>query len=111
MSSMNIYFYIQKMMKNYINAIVYNPYNEDLDIDIDLKRETLEIYKPGEWTVTLDHQFDNFEFEGMINRIYDIDRVSSIRDNYGKIYSYFNKLKCGFNKDEFFKDKDEFFKK
>lgn len=71
-----------------INLLLYNPYKEDFSVMVD-EGERLHI-KGDTWCVILDHKTGDFHFEGTINRYYEIDIISSIRDCFGQLYSFFN---------------------
>ena len=71
-----------------INLLLYNPYKEDFWVMVD-EDERLHI-KGNTWCVILNHNTGDFHFEGTINRYYEIDIISSIRDCFGQLYSFFN---------------------
>lgn len=71
-----------------INLLLYNPYKEDFWVMVD-EDERIHI-KGNTWCVILDHKTGDFHFEGTINRYYEIDIISSIRDCFGQLYSFFN---------------------
>ena len=71
-----------------INLLLYNPYKEDFSVMVD-EDERLHI-KGNTWCVILNHKTGDFHFEGTINRYYEIDIISSIRDCFGQLYSFFN---------------------
>lgn len=71
-----------------INLLLYNPYKEDFWVMVD-EDERIHI-KGDTWCVILDHKTGDFHFEGTINRYYEIDIISSIRDCFGQLYSFFN---------------------
>ena len=75
-------------VEDVINLLLYNPYKEDFSVMVD-EDERLHI-KSNTWCVILDHKTGDFHFEGTINRYYEIDIISSIRDCFGQLYSFFN---------------------
>ena len=75
-------------VEDIINLLLYNPYKEDFAVMVD-EDERLHI-KGNTWCVTLNHKTGDFHFEGTINRYYEIDIISSIRDCFGQLYSFFN---------------------
>ena len=75
-------------VEDIINLLLYNPYKEDFAVMVD-EDERLHI-KGNTWLVTLNHKTGDFHFEGTINRYYEIDIISSIRDCFGQLYSFFN---------------------
>ena len=75
-------------VEDVINLLLYNPYKEDFAVMVD-EDERLHI-KGNTWLVTLNHKTGDFHFEGTINRYYEIDIISSIRDCFGQLYSFFN---------------------
>ena len=75
-------------IEDVINLLLYNPYKEDFAVMVD-EDERLHI-KGNTWLVTLNHKTGDFHFEGTINRYYEIDIISSIRDCFGQLYSFFN---------------------
>ena len=75
-------------VEDVINLLLYNPYKEDFSVMVD-EDERLHI-KGNTWCVILNHKTGDFHFEGTINRYYEIDIISSIRDCFGQLYSFFN---------------------
>ena len=75
-------------IEDIINLLLYNPYKEDFAVMLD-EDERLHI-KGNTWCVILNHKTGDFHFEGTINRYYEIDIISSIRDCFGQLYSFFN---------------------
>ena len=75
-------------VEDIINLLLYNPYKEDFAVMLD-EDERLYI-KGNNWMVTLNHKTGDFHFEGTINKYYEIDIISSIRDCFGQLYSFFN---------------------
>ena len=75
-------------VEDIINLLLYNPYKEDFAVMLD-EDERLHI-KGNTWCVILNHKTGDFHFEGTINRYYEIDIISSIRDCFGQLYSFFN---------------------
>ena len=71
-----------------INLLLYNPYKEDFWVMVD-DDERLHI-KGNTWVVCLDHNTGDFSFKGELHKYYEIDIISSIRDCFGQIYSFFN---------------------
>ena len=71
-----------------INLLVYNPYKEDFWVMVD-EDERLHI-KGDTWLVILDHKTGDFSFKGELHKYYEIDIISSIRDCFGQLYSFFN---------------------
>ena len=53
------------------------------------ENERLHI-KGNTWMVVLDHKTGDFSFKGEIKKYYEIDIISSIRDCFGQLYSFFN---------------------
>ena len=75
-------------VEDIINLLLYNPYKEDFAVMVD-ENERLHI-KGNTWLVVLDHKTGDFTFKGEIKRYYEIDIISSIRDCFGQLYSFFN---------------------
>ena len=75
-------------VEDIINLLLYNPYKEDFAVMLD-ENERLHI-KGNTWLVVLDHKTGDFTFKGEIKRYYEIDIISSIRDCFGQLYSFFN---------------------
>ena len=75
-------------VEDIINLLLYNPYKEDFAVMVD-ENERLHI-KGNTWLVVLDHKTGDFSFKGEIKRYYEIDIISSIRDCFGQLYSFFN---------------------
>ena len=75
-------------VEDIINLLLYNPYKEDFAVMVD-EDERLYI-KGNTWLVVLDHKTGDFSFKGEIKRYYEIDIISSIRDCFGQLYSFFN---------------------
>ena len=71
-----------------INLLLYNPYKEDFSVMVD-EDERLHI-KGDTWCVILDHKTGDFYFSGELHKYYEIDIISSIRDCFGQLYSFFN---------------------
>ena len=71
-----------------INLLLYNPYKEDFSVMVD-EDERLHI-KGDTWLVILDHNTGDFSFKGELHKYYEIDIISSIRDSFGQLYSFFN---------------------
>lgn len=71
-----------------INLLLYNPYKEDLWVMVDAD-ERLHI-KGDTWCVILDHKTGDFSLTGELHKYYEIDIISSIRDCFGQLYSFFN---------------------
>lgn len=71
-----------------INLLVYNPYKEDFSVMVD-EDERIHI-KGDTWCVILDHNTGDFSFKGELHKYYEIDIISSIRDCFGQLYSFFN---------------------
>ena len=71
-----------------INLLLYNPYKEDFSVMVD-EDERLHI-KGNTWCVILDHNTGDFSFKGELHKYYEIDIISSIRDCFGQLYSFFN---------------------
>lgn len=71
-----------------INLLLYNPYKEDFSVLLD-EGERLHI-KGDTWCVILDHNTGDFSFKGELHKYYQIDIISSIRDCFGQLYSFFN---------------------
>lgn len=71
-----------------INLLLYNPYKEDFSVMVD-EAERLHI-KGNTWCVILDHKTGDFSLTGELHKYYEIDIISSIRDCFGQLYSFFN---------------------
>ena len=71
-----------------INLLLYNPYKEDFSVMVD-EDERLHI-KGDTWCVILDHNTGDFSLTGELHKYYEIDIISSIRDCFGQLYSFFN---------------------
>ena len=75
-------------VEDIINLLLYNPYKEDFAVMVD-ENERLHI-KGNTWLVVLNHKTGDFTFKGEIKKYYEIDIISSIRDCFGQLYSFFN---------------------
>lgn len=75
-------------VEDVINLLLYNPYKEDFSVMVD-EDERLHI-KGDTWLVVLDHKTGDFSFKGELHKYYEIDIISSIRDCFGQLYSFFN---------------------
>lgn len=75
-------------VEDIINLLLYNPYKEDFAVMVD-ENERLHI-KGNTWLVVLDHKTGDFSFKGELHKYYEIDIISSIRDCFGQLYSFFN---------------------
>ena len=75
-------------VEDVINLLLYNPYKEDFSVKVD-ENEKLYI-KGNTWLVVLDHKTGDFSCKGEIKKYYEIDIISSIRDCFGQLYSFFN---------------------
>ena len=75
-------------VEDVINLLLYNPYKEDFSVMVD-EDERLHI-KGNTWLVVLDHKTGDFSFKGELHKYYEIDIISSIRDSFGQLYSFFN---------------------
>ena len=75
-------------VEDIINLLLYNPYKEDFAIMVD-ENERLHI-KGNTWLVVLDHKTGDFTLTGELHKYYEIDIISSIRDCFGQLYSFFN---------------------
>ena len=75
-------------VEDVINLLLYNPYKEDFAVMVD-ENERLHI-KGNTWLVVLNHKTGDFSFKGEIKKYYEIDIISSIRDCFGQLYSFFN---------------------
>ena len=71
-----------------INLLLYNPYKEDFSVMVD-EDERLHI-KGNTWCVILNHKTGDFSLTGELHKYYEIDIISSIRDCFGQLYSFFN---------------------
>lgn len=71
-----------------INLLLYNPYKEDFSVMVD-EDERLHI-KGNTWCVILNHKTGDFSLTGELHKYYEIDIISSIRDSFGQLYSFFN---------------------
>lgn len=75
-------------VEDVINLLLYNPYKEDFSVMVD-EDERLHI-KGDTWLVILNHKTGDFSFKGELHKYYEIDIISSIRDCFGQLYSFFN---------------------
>ena len=75
-------------VEDVINLLLYNPYKEDFSVMVD-EYERLHI-KGNTWCVILDHKTGDFSLTGELKKYYEIDIISSIRDCFGQLYSFFN---------------------
>ena len=75
-------------VEDIINLLLYNPYKEDFAVMVD-EDERLHI-KGNTWMVVLDHKTGDFTLTGELHKYYEIDIISSIRDCFGQLYSFFN---------------------
>ena len=75
-------------VEDIINLLLYNPYKEDFAVMVD-ENERLHI-KGNTWLVVLDHKTGDFTLTGELHKYYEIDIISSIRDCFGQLYSFFN---------------------
>ena len=75
-------------VEDIINLLLYNPYKEDFAVMVD-EDERLYI-KGNTWLVVLDHKTGDFTLTGELHKYYEIDIISSIRDCFGQLYSFFN---------------------
>ena len=75
-------------VEDIINLLLYNPYKEDLAVMLD-EEEKLYI-KGNTWLVVLNHKTGDFTLTGELHKYYEIDIISSIRDCFGQLYSFFN---------------------
>ena len=75
-------------VEDVINLLLYNPYKEDFSVMVD-EDERLHI-KGNTWLVILDHNTGDFSFTGELHKYYEVDIISSIRDCFGQLYSFFN---------------------
>lgn len=75
-------------VEDVINLLLYNPYKEDFSVMVD-EDERLHI-KGNTWLVILNHKTGDFHFSGELHKYYEIDIISSIRDCFGQLYSFFN---------------------
>ena len=75
-------------VEDIINLLLYNPYKEDFAVMVD-EDERLYI-KGNTWLVILDHKTGDFSLTGELHKYYEIDIISSIRDCFGQLYSFFN---------------------
>ena len=75
-------------VEDIINLLLYNPYKEDFAVMVD-EDERLHI-KGNTWLVTLNHKTGDFTLTGELKKYYEIDIISSIRDCFGQLYSFFN---------------------
>ena len=75
-------------IEDIINLLLYNPYKEDFAVMVD---EDEKLYIKGNtWLVVLDHKTGDFTLTGELHKYYEIDIISSIRDCFGQLYSFFN---------------------
>ena len=75
-------------IEDIINLLLYNPYKEDFAVMVD---EDEKLYIKGNtWLVVLDHKTGDFSLTGELHKYYEIDIISSIRDCFGQLYSFFN---------------------
>ena len=75
-------------VEDIINLLLYNPYKEDFAVMVD-ENERLHI-KGNTWLVVLNHKTGDFTLTGELHKYYEIDIISSIRDCFGQLYSFFN---------------------
>lgn len=75
-------------VEDVINLLLYNPYKEDFSVMVD-EDERLHI-KGNTWCVILNHKTGDFSLTGELHKYYEIDIISSIRDCFGQLYSFFN---------------------
>lgn len=75
-------------VEDVINLLLYNPYKEDFSVMVD-EDERLHI-KGDTWCVILNHKTGDFSLTGELHKYYEIDIISSIRDCFGQLYSFFN---------------------
>ena len=75
-------------VEDVINLLLYNPYKEDFSVMVD-EDERLHI-KGNTWCVILNHKTGDFTLTGELHKYYEIDIISSIRDCFGQLYSFFN---------------------
>ena len=75
-------------VEDVIHLLVYNPYKEDFWVMVDAD-ERIHI-KGDTWLVILDHNTGDFSLTGELKKYYEIDIISSIRDCFGQLYSFFN---------------------
>ena len=75
-------------VEDVINLLLYNPYKEDFSVMVD-EDERLYI-KGNTWCVILNHKTGDFSLTGELKKYYEIDIISSIRDCFGQLYSFFN---------------------
>lgn len=75
-------------VEDVINLLLYNPYKEDFAVMVD-EDERLYI-KGNTWCVILNHKTGDFSLTGELHKYYEIDIISSIRDCFGQLYSFFN---------------------
>lgn len=75
-------------VEDVINLLLYNPYKEDFWVMVD-EDERLHI-KGNTWCVILNHKTGDFSLTGELHKYYEIDIISSIRDCFGQLYSFFN---------------------
>ena len=71
-----------------IKLYIYRPYNDVLKMMVD-KDERIHI-KGETWCVILNHKTGDFSLTGELHKYYEIDIISSIRDCFGQLYSFFN---------------------
>lgn len=75
-------------VEDVINLLLYNPYKEDFWVMVD-EDERIHI-KGNTWCVILNHKTGDFTLTGELKKYYEIDIISSIRDCFGQLYSFFN---------------------
>ena len=88
-----------------IKLFIYRPYCDEIQFMV-AEDERIHI-KGDTWIVILDHNTGEFYFEGKINRYYEIDTITSIRDCFGDIYSVFNFKYGSIPRDTWISIKDE----
>ena len=71
-----------------IKLYIYRPYYDVLEYMVD-NNERIHI-KGATWCVILNHKTGDFSFTGELHKYYEIDIISSIRDCFGQLYSFFN---------------------
>ena len=84
--------------------MVYRPYGDSVFVMVD--RDDRIWFRGYTWTLVLDRSNGGFLFEGRIERYYEIDTVTSIRDAYGEFYSFVNELGDRIPRDTWLEVKD-----
>lgn len=74
-------------LQEFVNKFIYDPYH--IKLDVTTGKDTITLTSP-DWFVILNTEEGSFFFQGIIRRMYDIDRVSDIRDKFGNLFTIKN---------------------